>query len=513
MPAFSVPVPTTWWLFQATSDGLHRALPAPWRHDRCRLHCAAGAPPRDPDPSGSQPVNPPALPARSTAKAPIDPAAQTAPARGGFAQRDNVRAIGDARRRQAVRATLDAAGRRGARHDLQDRVDAVLGTGRFHVMQMQGSPALWLVPGERAPCQMPGNTTLRLLLHGLSPGMAQWVHVQVLLGCGFRRRGTPLQRVYEQTLTLAAQGEAEAELMQADWQALQLRVQHAWLQRMEPAVRIIGRYRLRAKVAALCCRHAPAVRIAWLHVLRAWADDVTDAAALPRHADAEAVCEALIQAPETRALGQQRLAGCLLQRAALAQGAHQHALLLRADAAAEASLAHASSPEAALVSACIALVRAERAAPALAATLRGEAAHQLTLAATELALAVRVQQARRAIALADAAEDARPSGCAVGDLAQHPADRQRTCCDLGTQTWLRTVEARHRHGQHAQACMAAAQAMQQGRLQSALVAVWERASAAWGAQPLEARTRRHWQDNARACLVAGLQCRLHRADG
>lgn len=472
-----------------------------------------GRRPRDADPSGSPPVNQPALPARFVATASIDTAARAAVTRGGFPPRDNVRTIGCARRRQTVRATCEAAGQGTTGQDLQDRVDAVLGNGRFHVVQMQGTAAPWLVPGERAPCQTPGNTTMRLMLHGLSPSMARWVRVQVHLGCGFRRRGTPLQRVYEQTLVLAEQDGGDGELTRADWQALQLRVQHAWLQKMEPALRIIGRHRLRAKVAALSCRHAPAVRIVWLQVLRTWAEEATDAAALPRHADAEAVCEALIQAPETRALGQQRLAECLLQRAALAQGAHQHALLLRAGSAAEASLAQAGTPAAALVCACIALVRAERAEPTLAAALRGQAAHHLTRAAIEPALAVRVQQARRAIELAHEADQALPSGSAVGDLAQQQADQQHTRCDLGTQTWVRTVEARHRQGQHAQACMAAAQAMRQGRLQSPLVAVWERASAAWSAQPLDAQARRHWQANARACLVAGLQCRLHRTAG
>lgn len=420
--------------------------------------------------------------------------------------------VATAGQRHAPCPALENSRRGTAACELQQRLEAVLGAGRFHVVRWEGIAVPWLVAADRAPCQMPGEATIRLMLHGLAPELARWVRVQLLLGCGFRRSGMPPQRVYEQALALTEQNEPAGALTHAHWQALQLRVQHAWLQRMDPAMRLIGRYRLRAKVAALACRHAPVVRIIWLQVLRAWADEATDAIALPRHADAEALCDVLGQSPATRALGQRLLAECLLRRAGLAQGGHHSALLLRAAGAAHDALAHARDPAtAALVCACIALARAERATPALAAQLHGQAADHLTLAAAEPALVTRVQQARRVIELAREATAAAPFGCALGGLAQQHRERQWTACELGAAEWIRTVEGRHRQGQHAQACMAAAHAIRQGRLHSALVTLWERASAAWGAQQLDAQARRHWQANARACLVASLQCQLHLA--
>ena len=439
------------------------------------------------------------------------PAARRAVERRPAAPRDLAPARATAGREPTPATGTGTSAARVLQRDLQSRLDTVFGPGRFHVVRLEGSQAPLLVPGEQLPEQAPGEAVMDVLVRGLPTAMAQWVQVQIFLLCGFRRRHVASRTVYAQALALAADGGTCDALTTADWQAMQLRVQHAWLRCLDPAARRLGRARLRARVAMLDCRHAVPVRVAWLQVLRCWAEEASDMAALPRHADAEALCEALIEAPVTRALGQRLLAGCLLQRARLAQGEHHHAILRRAACAAEAALCLGQAPEAALVGACVALVQAERAGTTEAAALRQRAAHLLLQADAGPALKPLVQQARRAIELAFEANTAAPAGRATGGLAEHHAHRRHASCDLGTATWTRMVEARHQRGQYVLACTAAAQAVLAGRLQSPLIVAWQRASTAWGQQPLDASARRHWQANARACLVASLQCRLHAA--
>lgn len=385
---------------------------------------------------------------------------------------------------------------------IQQVLDTVVGSGGLSVQLMPGSD----LPQLPASCALLPPATVQAIGEALDicapRHAAGWMQVQLVLASGFAPVLGPPQQRYQEAMTRTRAGDPSGGVASAThWQALQLRLRLAWLQRSGKAACLLGLAQLRQDHAALSARAELPVLLAWHEVLLCWADLQQGSAALARLDEAEAVCAQVMAWPGAAQLGQQRLADTLRRRAQHDRGGLRDALLRRAAAIADAALAEQPSAVLSLTAANIALAHAQLLPPAQAAERFDQALAHTVDAASEPALQPDVLQCRLAIQLA---WEALAGGAAVSPVAMGLADRLHALPALAPETWRRILELQLRGGNAEQACLLAAQAARQQPLTAELIALWERASSAWQALRPQGAQRLAWQDNVRIRLATSL---------
>lgn len=412
----------------------------------------------------------------------------------------------------AAKASAPAAAERGAAvapaeplpfaRRVQALLDDTAGAGllRVHVVEGSEVPQLELLvpslPAAAASALFSGINRMSV------PELARWLQVQVILASRFNVQGHKPERIYEHAVELTLPPARTGSPSDADWQAVRIQLHLAWLQQQGRASRMHGLSRMRHAVAELDQRDSLPVQLAWLQVLQWWGSQQQGDAGLQRFDEAEAVCVRLAGHPQMVQESQRLLAETLLLRARQEVGGIREASLRRAETLAAQVYALSDTAAAALTVAGVALARAELAEPAQALPLLEQALAHAFLAGREPALEAASLQTRLAIQLAYEALGNVP---APQQVAQDLADRLQGTALLAAETWRRIVDVHLRREQFQLACQMAAKAASQHRLRPDLIALWERASAAWKAQGLRDEARTAWQENVRARQAASAQ--------
>lgn len=280
---------------------------------------------------------------------------------------------------------------------LQSRIDACVGQGMIIADSVADSAAPWLRLGSTALGASAAGALLNAMRELQDTVMSQWMMAQVVLLARFQVGAASPVNAYQVVLASALDAPTDERVTAADWQALQVQLQVAWLERQSAAARAIAFARLRTAVQALSCRDTPIVRRAWLEALLQWAAQSRGGAALARFEEAEAVCRAFEGDAAQAAVGQRLLANTLLQKALVEQGAARRATAMAALVSAVQAHANAADADTALVVAQAALARAGDARREEVMDLLEQALVHAAIASSSPRLAVQAQACRDAV--------------------------------------------------------------------------------------------------------------------
>lgn len=324
---------------------------------------------------------------------------------------------------------------------------------------------------------------------------AAWLLVQLLMQRITQASKTELNALYTQASALVRHGAADAsDDNRARWLARSIDLELAHLARQKGATRLLSLRTTQARHAAdIEAGEGPVLR-AWIDVLLYWAHCQIGDGALDKYAEAEAICQRLLDISKYANEAQRLHAKLLVQRASVEQGGVRANSLEAAQSLIDELFAREPTAETALAVATTALARGQVLPPEPAKEAYSHALMHAFLADSHPRWRADSLQCRLAIQLAyEALPDMPVQGRVALDLTSRleamPAAQAETLHHMA-QTYLR-------HADFARACQLCTEAWRSGTPASVLMSTWQEASRQWAAALPQSTQDKTWQASER----------------